>query len=98
MNKSKSVFVTALFAVMLAAIDAGMYKLFPLGFFVLTGALALFGLLGLAVVFSSWLAEKPEEPALDLPTVANFTPDDQLPEDFGATVEEIMREVQSENV
>ena len=92
MSKSKSVFVTALFAVMLAAIDAGMYKLFPLGFFVLTGALALYGFWQLSKGFLGWLLHN-EEP-LALPEI-HAEPVD-LDEEFTQTWEEIMKEVQNE--
>ena len=92
MSKSKSVFVTALFAVMLAAIDAGMYKLFPLGFFVLTGALALFGFWQLSKMFLGWLLHN-EEP-LALPEI--HAEPVGLDEGFTATFDEIMAEMEAE--
>lgn len=96
MSKKKATTVTVIFAVMLAGLDFCLWKVNLIAFVVLTGALALFGYWEAARVFSAWLSEKPEEPALDLPTVTSYTPVDQLPEDFSATVEEIMQEVQRE--
>lgn len=55
MNKSKSLIVTILFAVMLAAIDFGFLKIWLPGFGIITGALALFGFWKLAEVFAGWL-------------------------------------------
>lgn len=92
MSKSKSVFVTALFAVMLAAIDAGMYKMFPLGFFVLTGVLALFGFWQLSKGFLGWLLHN-EEP-LALPEI--HAEPVGLDEGFTPNLEEIMKEVRDE--
>lgn len=59
MNKKKSLFVVVLMAVMLLAIDAGLYLLWKPGFAFLTGAFALYGFLSGAVDFRGWLiAEK----------------------------------------
>lgn len=68
MSKNKSVFVTVLFAVMLAAIDACMLKLWPIGFGIITGTLAGLGYYKLACVFNKWLSHTDEEP-LSLPEV-----------------------------
>lgn len=43
MIKSKTTFVTILIALMLAIIDAGLFKLCMPAFVILTGALALYG-------------------------------------------------------
>lgn len=93
MNKKKASTVTVIFAVMLAAIDIGLYKLYPIGFAILTGILALFGFWELAQVFSSWLTEKEEEP-LSLPEMTG-EPIGVSPE-FSATFDEIMAEVEAE--
>lgn len=98
MTTKKAKIVTAVFAVMLAGLDFCLWRVNLIAFVVLTGALALFGYWEAARTFSAWLSEKPEEPALDLPKVTSYTPVDQLPEDFSATVEEIMAEVQREGV
>lgn len=92
MSKNKSIFVTALFAVMLAAIDAGMFKLFPLGFFVLTGILALFGFWQLSKAFMGWLVYH-DEP-LALPEIR--TEPVGVDEGFTATFDEIMAEMEAE--
>ena len=94
MSKSKSTAVTILFAVMLAALDFCLWRINKIGFVILTGTLALYGYWQAAVAFSAWLAVKPEEPLA--PVVASEV--DLLPEDFSATVEEIMAEVQREGV
>ncbi|MBP5462198.1 MAG: hypothetical protein J6Y20_08755 [Lachnospiraceae bacterium] len=95
MSKNKSVFVTALFAVMLGCLDFCLWKINLVGFVLLTGALALYGYYEAARTFAAWLAEK-NEPELDPPSIANLATVDLLPEDFSATVEEIMKEVQDE--
>ena len=92
MSKNKSIFVTALFAVMLAAIDAGLYKLFPIGFVLLTGTLALYGFWQLAKAFMGWLVYH-DEP-LALPEIR--TEPVGVDEGFTQTWEEIMKEVQNE--
>ena len=92
MNKSKSIIVTVIFAIMLVAIDAFMLKLWIPGFGIVTGALALYGFLKFTQAFSSWL--RADEEPLELPVYHND--DDLLPEDFTATVEDIMREVEAE--
>ena len=55
MNKSKSLIVTILFAVMLAAIDFGFLKIWIPGFGIITGALAALGFWRLAEIFAGWL-------------------------------------------
>lgn len=92
MNKKKATTVTVVFAVMLAAIDFGLYRLFPIGFFSLTGLLALFGFWKFSEAFSAWLTEKPVE-TLEVPSVLHD--DDLLPEDFAPTIESIMAEVEA---
>ena len=92
MNKKKASTVTVIFAIMLAAIEFGLLKLYPLGFAILTGILAGFGFCELAKLFSSWLSEKPEEPLA--PVVA--CEQELLPDDFSLTFEDIMREVEAE--
>lgn len=70
MNKSKSLIVTILFAVMLAAIDMGLLKLWIPGFGIITGSLALFGFWKLAEVFSGWLQGTNDHvDPLELPSV-----------------------------
>ena len=92
MNKSKSVFVTTLFAVMLAGLDFCLWKINMVGFVILTGVLALYGYYEAARTFAAWLTEK-DEPRLEPVMTTEMS---LLPEDFSATVEEIMKEVQDE--
>ena len=92
MSKSKVSIVTVLFAVMLAALDFCLWRINKVGFVILTGTLALYGYYEAARTFSAWLAVKPEEPLEPVLTCEQ----DLLPEDFSATVEEIMQEVQRE--
>lgn len=92
MNKKKATTVTVIFAVMLAGLDFCLWKVNLIAFVVLTGALAMFGYWEAARVFAAWLAEKQEDELA--PVVASEV--DLLPPDFSATVEDIMREVQSE--
>ena len=95
MSKNKSVFVTTLFVVMLGCLDFCLWRINLVGFVLLTGALALYGYYEAARTFSAWLTAK-DEPELAPPTVSDLATVDLLPEDFSATVEEIMKEVQGE--
>lgn len=92
MNKSKAIFVTALLSVMLLVIDAGCLKLWPLGFGIITGTLAVFGFWKLVVAFSSWLEYEPED-GLDVPMLV---PQEELGEVFTATYDEIKAEMEAE--
>lgn len=68
MNKSKSIFVTALMALMLAAIIAGLYLLQKGAFAILAGLLALYGFICGAVNLCRWLERgAPTEPVEVLP-------------------------------
>lgn len=80
---------------MLGCLDFCLWRINMIGFVLLTGALALFGYWEAARTFSAWLTEK-DEPELAPPTISDLAPVDLLPEDFSATVEEIMKEVQGE--
>ena len=91
MPKKKATLVTIIFAIMLVALDAFMLKLWIPGFGIVTGALALYGFLKFSQAFSSWLRDN--EKPLELPI---YHDDDLLPEDFTATVEDIMKEVENE--
>ena len=77
MNKSKSVAVTVLFAVMLALIDMGLLKLWMPGFGIITGTLALYGFWKTAQGFSSWLCGGE---ALELPEPKNLEAGDERAE------------------
>ena len=54
-SKLKSGLTAALFAIMLGLIDAGLFKLWPFGFWIITGALATLGLVMLAFGFYAFL-------------------------------------------
>lgn len=55
MNKSKSIFVTALMALMLAAILVGLYMLHKGAFAILAGLLTLYGFICGAANLCRWL-------------------------------------------
>lgn len=95
MSKKKASTVTVIFAIMLAAIEFGLLKLYPIGFAILTGVLAGFGFCELAKLFSSWLAEEQAEEPLSLPTITEETVD--LGPEFTATYESIIAELEAEN-
>ena len=91
MDKKKSLFVTVLFAVMLAGLDYCLWRISTLGFLILTGALALYGYWMAAGAFYACLIAAPED-KLEPPVVLGEA--DLLPEDFSMTVEEIIKEVE----
>lgn len=67
MIKSKTTFVTILIALMLAIIDAGLFKLCMPAFVILTGALALYGYFKGAADFCGWLRSEDAQFTLELP-------------------------------
>lgn len=67
MIKSKTTFVTVLIALMLAIIDAGLFKLCMPAFVILTGALALYGYFKGAADFCGWLRSEEPLSTLELP-------------------------------
>ena len=93
MSKSKSLFVTILVAVLVAALDFCLWRINKLGFVILSGSLAVYGYYGLAKAFSQWRRSKDEEP-LQLPEM-HAEPVGVSPE-FTATFDEIMAEVEAE--
>ena len=60
MSKQKSVFVTAIMAVMLAVITFASHKLSMPVFIVLVGIFAAVGFAASAVAFCKWLQNPPE--------------------------------------
>ena len=58
MNKTKSIFVTAIMAVMLAAIIVGLYSIQTRAFTVLVGLLGVYGYVCTAVHFCHWLEQE----------------------------------------
>lgn len=94
MNKSKSLIVTILFAVMLAAIDMGLLKLWIPGFGIITGSLALFGFWKLAEVFSGWLQGAGDDiDPLELPSLKQEEETDLSDVDFSTAYDAIRAEV-----
>ena len=55
MTKKKSVFITAIFVLMLAIIMFSAYRMGVKAFPVLVGILAVYGMIHLALSFCSWL-------------------------------------------
>lgn len=101
MNKSKSIFVTAIMAIMLAAIIVGLRAIQYKAFTVLIGLLGVYGYVCAAVHFCRWLEqEAPLMPAHAEKTVqgepvekggpTEFVP---TPEYYG-TYEQIIREME----
>lgn len=98
MSKSKSIFVTALVTVMMAAIIVGLYSMQHKVFVVFAGLLGLYGLICAAVNFCRWLEqEAPLMPAHAEKNVqgepvggTEFVPS---PEYYG-TYEQIKREME----
>ena len=95
MNKSKSLIVTILFAVMLAAIDMGLLKIWIPGFGIITGALALFGFWKLAEVFAGWLQGAGDDiDPLELPSLKQEEEETDLDDvDFTTAYDAIRAEV-----
>ena len=94
MNKSKSLIVTILFAVMLAAIDMGLLKIWIPGFGIITGALALFGFWKLAEVFAGWLQGDGDDiDPLELPSLKQEKETDLGDVDFSTAYDAIRAEV-----
>ena len=88
MNKRKSAIVTIICAAMLAVIVAALYKLLMVGFWMIVGALALYGFARCIVDFYRWLCrEEPLEPVFS----------EAPSEDFVATYDQIKEELRREN-
>lgn len=94
MNKSKSLIVTILFAVMLAAIDMGLLKLWIPGFGIITGALAALGFWRLAEIFAGWLQGTNDDiDPLELPSLKQEEEVDLSGVDFTTAYDAIRAEV-----
>lgn len=102
MSKSKSIFVTVIMTVMLAAIVVGLYTIQFRAFLIFLGLLGAYGFLCVAVNFYRWLGE--ESPLMPAHADKNvqgepvggleFVP---APEYYG-TYEQIKREMEGETV
>lgn len=102
MSKKKSVFVTAIVAVMLGIIVFAAYKLLFPAFVVIVGALAGVGFGAGATAFCRWLEteREPELPKLTPVVVGdpvNLEREPVLGPDFAATYDEIKRELEEEH-
>lgn len=90
MSKKKSIFVTALLSVLLLSLNAALYIVARLAFFVFSGFFALIGFLGFAAAFCKWL-EKPskaKEETVEPPEVVQG----EEVYDFNSIIDEVKRE------
>lgn len=97
MSKSKSIFVTALVALMLAAILVGLYLLQMRVYMIFMGLLGLYGFLCGAFNFCQWLGKEqsplPLPPQIkERPSRETWQPDDE----YTANYDEIMAEYHDE--
>lgn len=92
MSKRKSVFVTALLAVLVASLDVCLFSINKIGFAALTGTLALYGYTRIALDFCGWLKQEPKEPVanLELPEISGIG-DEEISID--SIIDEIQKEV-----
>lgn len=90
MSKQKSVFVTAIVAVMLGIITFAAYKLLFPAFVVIVGALSGLGFIAGARVFCRWLETEREPELPDLTPVVTGEPVEE------PDVEAILREMRAE--
>lgn len=94
MNKSKSLIVTIIFAVMLAVIDFGFLKIWIPGFGIITGALAALGFWRLAEIFAGWLQGVNDDiDPLELPSLKQEEETDLSDVDFSTAYDAIRAEV-----
>ncbi len=93
MSKQKSVFVTAIIAVMLAVITFAAYRLSTPMFIILVSILSAVGFASSAIMFCRWLEKEPVKApeVMEPPTVALDG------EDFTTTYEQIRQELEAEN-
>lgn len=96
MSKKKSVFVTAVMAIMLASITFTAYRLFLPVFIVLISTMSIAGFVSFSTMFCRWL-QKPSECEDNNLDVINFKAKPHYGEEPGAgyelTYEQIKREL-----
>lgn len=97
MKKSKSMIVTAIFAVMLLGILASLYKLWIIGFYIFTGIFALYGVVLFTFHFFHWLCNDGNAEEELRPPVEEGEPF-SLGEDFQTSYDQIRYEVQNETL
>lgn len=99
MSKQKSVFVTAIMAVMLAIITFSAYRLYMPVFIVLVGILSAVGFASVAIMFCKWL-QKPSEREEDDLDIIHFKATPHYGEEPGKgyemTFEQIKQEVEGD--
>ena len=99
MSKQKSVFVTAIMAVMLAIITFSAYRLSMPVFIVLVGILSAVGFASAAIMFCKWL-EKPSEREEDDLDIIHFKATPRYGEEsdkgYEMTYEQIKQEVEGD--
>lgn len=92
MNKQKSVFVSALLAVLLAALIATAYTISNALFFAFVGLFALIGFVDCAIAFCKWLENPPK--GEDEPVTPPEVVLDEDAYDFNSIVNEVMRDAE----
>ena len=100
MNKSKSIYVTALMALMLAAILVGLYMLHNRAYTILAGLLGVYGFLCGAANFCRWLGrDTPLLPAPEPKKPRHQEPDEFWPPDpeWTGRYDDIKAEVEAEH-
>ena len=97
MNKNKSIIVTAIFAVMLLGILASLYKLWIIGFYIISGIFALYGVILFTLRFFRWLCNDGKAEEELRPPVEEGEPF-SLSDDFKTAYDQIRYEVQNETL
>lgn len=96
MSKKKSVFVTAVMAIMLASITFAAYRLFLPVFIVLISTMSVAGFVSFSILFCKWLQKPSEREDNNLDVISfNHTPHYGEEPDVGyeMTYEQIKREL-----
>ncbi len=93
MSKQKSVFVTAIIAVMLAVITFAAYRLSTPAFVILVSVMYAVGFSSSAILFCRWLEKEPvKAPEVMEPPAVTLDG-----EDFATTYEQIRQELEAGN-
>lgn len=92
MNKQKSIFVSALLAVLLAALIATAYTISSALFFAFVGLFALIGFVDCAIVFCKWLEQPLEKEDKPVSPPEIVLGEDAY--DFNSIVDEVMRDAE----
>lgn len=92
MNKQKSIFVSALLAVLLAALIATAYTISNALFFAFVGLFALIGFVDCAIAFCKWLENPPKGEGEPVTPPEVVLGEDAY--DFNSIVNEVMRDAE----